>query len=72
VRQEVEVGLASEVLVIPLLVDGASTPIADSLPTSLRAIPALNSRPVRHMDFDYDLRIIIAAIEERMRRGPQH
>lgn len=69
VRQEVEVGLASGVLVIPLLIDGAGMPAAEQLPATLRALPTLNARPVRHMDFDHDMAAIIAAIEERLRRG---
>lgn len=67
VRQEVETGLSSQALVIPILLDGAPVPAPDRLPESLRPLLALNSQPVRTTDFDHDIERLIAAIDDRMR-----
>jgi hypothetical protein len=68
VRQEVETGLSSHILVIPVLLDGMPVPAPDRLPESLRPLLALNSQPVRTPDFDHDIERLIAAIDDRMRQ----
>ena len=69
VRQEVETGLASPALVIPVLLDGTPMPAREKLPAPLQPLCALNSRAVRHADFDQDIQRLIDAIDEQMRRS---
>ncbi len=69
VRMEVELGLRSGIAVIPLFIDGAAMPPAELLPPTLSALPLRNGWPVRHSDFDHDIAIVVAAIEEQLRRS---
>jgi hypothetical protein len=69
VRMEVEQGLKSGLVVIPLLVDSAAMPTADQLPSTLRELPLRNAWPIRHTDFDHDIDVVIAAIEEQLRQS---
>lgn len=73
VRLEVEGALAGGMLVVPLLVDGATMPSADQLPESLRALALRNGMPVRYdPDFEGDMRRVIAHLEQarKARRAP--
>lgn len=68
VRLEVEEGLTSGMLVLPLLVDGAQMPAPEQLPPSLHELPLLNALPVRYdPDFEVDMRRVIAAVEQALK-----
>lgn len=57
VRQEIELAQKHDLLIIPVLVDGADMPDAADLPESIRFLSSLNGRRLR-MDirsFDHDL-----------------
>jgi hypothetical protein len=69
VRREVEAGLGSQALVIPVLLDSTPMPARERLPDELQALRALNSHSVRHADFDHDMERLIEAIDERLRQG---
>ncbi len=71
VRREVEVGLGSRALVIPVLLDGTPMPAAERLPESVQHLCALNFTPVRHADLDHDIARLIAAIDEQLRRDAE-
>jgi pSer/pThr/pTyr-binding forkhead associated (FHA) protein len=65
VRLEIEAALASELLIIPLLVDGARMPAVTQLPDSLRELTSRNAATVRSdPDFNRDLDRVIRAIEQ--------
>jgi TIR domain-containing protein len=64
VRQEIETGLASGIPVIPVLVEGATTPPAQMLPASLAPLTRLQAVNIRFdPDFNADVRRLITAIE---------
>ena len=65
VRIEVETALRlPDVMVIPILVDGASMPEKTDLPTSLHALSLRNAVVVRHgSDFDRDMQTLIATLK---------
>lgn len=63
VRIEIESGLKRKIPVIPLLVGGASMPLAKSLPASLRALTYQNGLPIRpDPDFHRDMDRLISAL----------
>jgi hypothetical protein len=62
VRKEVQAILSREMLVLPILVDGAAMPAADLLPEGVRPLVARNALPLRHDRFDDDSDNIFAAI----------
>lgn len=63
VRQEIELALARQKRIIPLLTQGATMPQRDELPASIRAFADLNAQAVRpEPDFDDDMRTVRAAI----------
>lgn len=64
VRVEIEAALQLGLMVIPLLVEGASIPKPTDLPESLQELVRLNALPVRNdPDFARDMERVIAAIE---------
>lgn len=70
VRIEIETAARLGVLIIPLLVDGATMPSAARLPTSLRLLASLNALPVRpDPDFHRDMGRVTVAVE-RLMNGP--
>lgn len=71
VRIEVETALKrSDVLVIPVLVNNATMPSADSLPAALKDLAFRNSVVVRNdPDFNPDINNLITAIEKRVKGG---
>jgi hypothetical protein len=71
VRMEVERGLSRDILVIPLLVSGASMPNADQLPPSLTELARLNGIPIRpDPDFHKDMGRLIGQLEEYVLSQP--
>ncbi len=69
VRIEVETALKrSDVLVVPILVNNAAMPSADSLPAGLKDLSFRNSVVVRNdPDFNPDINNLITAIEKRVK-----
>jgi len=69
VRIEVESALKrTDVLVVPVLVNNASMPSAESLPPSLKDLAFRNSVVVRNdPDFNPDINHLITAIEKRLK-----
>ncbi len=68
VRIEVETALKrKDVTVIPVLVDGANMPTADSLPAGLKDLAYRNSVVVRNdPDFNRDITLLIETIHKRV------
>ena len=65
VRLEIEAALRREIPVIPLLVQGASMPVADELPAPLQALAYRNGIPVRpDPDFHNDMNRLLRGLEE--------
>jgi TIR domain len=62
VRAELRAALAREVLLVPILVDGARMPAPESLPDDVRPVTARNAVPLRHEAFDDDVEAILRAI----------
>lgn len=71
VRIEVESALKrTDVLVVPVLVNNAVMPSADSLPPALKDLAFRNSVVVRNdPDFNPDINHLITAIEKRLKGG---
>jgi hypothetical protein len=64
VRLEIEAALRQQIVVIPVLVQGATMPTPEQLPESLRELSLLNAIPVRRdPDFDADTRRLSAALD---------
>jgi hypothetical protein len=69
VRVEIETALRQEMLVIPVLVDGASMPKAAALPDSLKSFAFLNAAPVDvGRDFRPHVDRLIQSIDEVVAR----
>jgi hypothetical protein len=71
VRIEVETALKrNDVLVVPVLVNNATMPSAESLPPALKDLAFRNSVVVRNdPDFNPDINHLITAIEKRLKGG---
>lgn len=64
VRFEVEYALQRRMIVIPVLVQGASVPPPQQLPPNLQQVSYLNASQVRYdPDFEVDVRRLVGAIE---------
>ena len=64
VRIEIEAALARGIPVVPILVQGASMPKADDLPSTLEGLAYRNGLPVRHdPDYHRDIDRLIRGIE---------
>jgi hypothetical protein len=73
VRAEVRSVLNREMLVLPVLVDGALMPAPDLLPEDVRPLTARNALILRHDRFDDDAENIFAAIlRVAAKHGPWH
>ena len=70
VRQEAAKALASDTKVIPVLVDGASMPAKDALPSDLHSIVSIDAVFLRHTSFKQDAEILEDAIFSRKPRTP--
>jgi hypothetical protein len=72
VRQEIETGLALGLVVIPVLVDGASLPTTASLPESLRELHEINAIEIRNdPDFNRDMERLLVAVERVFAAPPK-
>lgn len=70
VRLEIETALQQDdVVVIPVLVDGAEMPRADQLPASLVGLAGRHARPLRASRFDADAGQLLQALDERLSTG---
>jgi TIR domain len=63
VRLEIESALRRNVLVIPVLVDGAIMPKPENLPADLHKFSRLNALPLSHDRFRYDVGRLVEALE---------
>jgi hypothetical protein len=72
VRFEVESALASNVPIIPVLVDGATMPVAADLPESLQQLARINAVQVRNdPDFARDMERLVVALERAFASKPR-
>ena len=62
VRAELRAALERSILVLPVLVEGATMPHPEQLPKDIEALAARNALPLRHVSFDDDTENILAAI----------
>ena len=67
VRVEVEAALQRDILVAPVLVDGAALPLADDLPLSLQPLIRRQALELTHAGFRSQVKVLIAAIEKAYR-----
>lgn len=71
VRLELEEAFARQLRIIPVLIEGAVIPASETLPRTLRALPAINAAQVasgRH--FTAQMNVLIGAIDEAVSAGP--
>jgi hypothetical protein len=66
VRLEIEAALARDVLVIPVLVDGAEMPHADELPPSLAPLAHRQALELSPAHFNVDLSRLLTALDETL------
>lgn len=64
VRREIEMALSSDAAVVPLRVEGAALPAAESLPASVRALALRNDWELSDRRWDSDMRDLIAHLEQ--------
>src|SRR5262245_11749628 len=71
VRQELEIALRENKLVVPVLVREAKMPPTDVLPESLRALPTRQQLSLRRDYWDHDVKLLLAQIplQENANRG---
>ena len=68
VKTEIEVALASEAVLVPVLVGGAVMPLKQSLPQSLRRLPMLNAAKLdTGRDFEHHLAQLFSELERILR-----
>jgi hypothetical protein len=70
VRVEIETALQRNIRVVPVLVDGASLPQADDLPSSLRPLVRRQALELSHTGFRSEVSRLIAAIDEVLETRP--
>lgn len=70
VRLEIESAISRGIPIIPLMVDGASVPAAQSLPTTLRDLPLQNGATIRGTDFNRDLGKVSARLTKWVKPLP--
>lgn len=68
VRLEIETALARQVRIVPILVDGATMPHADDLPSSLRELVRRQAVELSPSRFEIDADRLLAVLQE----GPSH
>jgi hypothetical protein len=61
---EIAAALARDILVIPVLVDGAHMPKASELPASLKPLARRHAVDVRHTHFGHDAEALVARMRE--------
>lgn len=64
VKAEIAAALAQNKLVIPALIEGASMPARDALPSDIAALADHNALPVSDSRFDFDVGRLISAIDK--------
>src|SRR5262245_48612623 len=69
VRIEIAAALQRDIPVIPILLDGASIPKADQLPSDLRELASRNGLDVRHASFHTDMDRLILGLKEQLDQG---
>jgi uncharacterized protein YjbI with pentapeptide repeats len=69
VRIEIETALERDVLVIPVLVNGATMPQPDELPASLVGLAGRHTQVLRASRFDADVVRLLEALDERLSSG---
>jgi hypothetical protein len=72
VRKELEYCIQSRIGIIPVLVDTASMPDVDELPSSLRLLTKLQAAHLRDRDFKYDFENLFEAIKQYEERKRQN
>ena len=70
VRIEIEAALHRDIRVVPLLVDGASLPQADDLPSSLQPLTRRQALELSHTGFRSEVARLIAAADEVFKTRP--
>ena len=70
VRQEISVALARDVLVIPVLVQGAVLPKPEALPPELAGLARHNAFEVSDARWNYDADRLVKALEEALAKTP--
>lgn len=70
IRIEIETALQRNIRVVPVLVDGASLPQADDLPSSLRPLVRRQALELSHTGFRSEVSRLIAAIDEVLEARP--
>jgi TIR domain-containing protein len=63
VRNEIATALQRNIVVIPVLVRGATMPSGEQLPPDIAALSTRSAIEITETDFDHDVRRLIAAIE---------
>jgi hypothetical protein len=70
VRLEVAAALSRNILVVPVLVDGASLPDSASLPEELRALCGRNACELSDLRWSFDVRELVKDLEQVIARPP--
>ena len=70
VRTELRTALARSILVLPVLVDGASMPTANDLPEELRPFARRQAAEITDSRWNYDVNEIIKTLEHKVKPGP--
>jgi hypothetical protein len=68
VRLEIEAALARNVLVVPVLVDGARMPTADELPPSLAPLVRRNALELSPNRFDFETSRLLRVLDETVQK----
>ncbi len=66
VRREIEIALASDVTVIPVLVEGASMPSPEALPEPVRALALRQAFELFDRHWESDIRELLSLLEARV------
>jgi CHASE2 domain-containing sensor protein len=70
VRREVKAGLDSdEIVVVPVLHDGASMPVSEVLPEALKQLPGSNATRLTGDDLDAEIDRLVDSLQSGQRRG---
>ena len=68
VRLEIETALLGNVLLIPILIDGAQMPEAEMLPGKLKPLARRQAVELRHSHWETDVEVLMAALEKTIAR----
>jgi hypothetical protein len=63
ITQEIQTALDLQLLIIPVVLDGASIPSESVLPPHFRRLPKLNAIELRHVSFDRDVEALTDNLE---------